>query len=434
MLAAVHSVDLSMASPLLLLQVAVILALCRLATPLFAKLRQPAVIAEMMVGLLLGPSFFGWLAPGLSERLFPPSSLPTLSAISQIGLVLFMFLVGWRLDVGHLRTIGRLALVTSLVSIVVPFVLGSGVAAVVWYPYAPPGVGLWPFALFMGAAMSMTAFPVLVRILDDQRLLATPIGTLAVACAAFGDAAGWLILAVVTAVARTGNISDAAVTLVGLIAYGFVMTMAARPLLTRIVRWQGATLGKTPAGVGAILVILLLSAFTTDALGIHALFGAFFAGTVMPRAVHAERAFARSIEPMATALLLPLFFAFSGLRTGVQLINGPELWVQTGSVLVVAVVGKGVASALAARAMGTSWAEASLIGILLNTRGLVELVVLNIGLDLGILSPLLFSMMVIMALVTTLATSPLIFVLKARTERLRQPTATAGDRLAGRTH
>ncbi len=422
-----------MPSPLLLLQIAVILALCRLATPLFARLRQPPVIAEMMVGLLLGPSFFGWLAPGLSASLFPAASLPSLNMISQLGLVLFMFLVGWRLDLGHLRTIGRLALVTGVASIVFPFVLGSGVAAVAWYSYAPPGVGQMSLALFMGAAMSMTAFPVLVRILDDQQLLATPIGALAVACAAFDDAAGWLILAVLTAVAATGNMTDAAVTLVGLTAYGLIMTMAARPLLARAFGARGATFGTRPADVSVILVIPLLSAYATDALGVHALFGAFFAGAVMPRAPHAERAFAQSIEPMTTTLLLPLFFAFTGLHTSVQLINGTELWVQAGLVLAVAVVGKGVGSALAARAMGTSWEDAWLIGILLNTRGLVELVVLNIGLDLGILSPLLFSMMVIMALVTTLATSPLVSVVRARAERLRPPTAAASDRLAGTT-
>jgi Kef-type K+ transport system membrane component KefB len=258
-----------------------------------------------------------------------------------------------------------------------------------------------------------------VRILDDQRLLGTPIGTLAVACAAFDDAAGWVILAILTAVAGTGSVSDAALTLVGLGAYGLVMTMGARPLLRSIVGRRGDAFGTTPADFGIILVMLPLSAYATEALGIHALFGAFFAGAVMPRAVHAERVFAQSIEPLATALLLPLFFAFSGLRTSVQLINGTELWIQAGLVLAVAVVGKGVGSALAARAMGTSWSDAWMIGTLLNTRGLVELVVLNIGLDLGILSPLLFSMMVIMALVTTFATAPVVSIMRARTERSR---------------
>jgi Kef-type K+ transport system membrane component KefB len=402
---------------LLLLQIAVIVALCRLATPVFAMLRQPPVVAEMMVGLLLGPSCFEWLAPGVFARLFPAASLPTLSMVSQVGLVLFMFLVGWRLDLGHLRSIGRLAVVIGVVSIAAPFTLGSSIAAVEWYAYAPQGVGLLPFALFMGTAMSITAFPVLVRILADQRLLATGIGTLAVACAAFNDAAGWLILAAITAVVRAGSITEAGAPLVGLAVYGVVIMMVVRPLVGRIVQRRGAAFGTAPADFGIVLVVMLLSAYATDALGLHALFGAFFAGVIMPRAPEAERVFGEGIEPLATALLLPLFFAFSGLRTSIPLISGPDLWAQTALILAVAIVGKGVGSAVAARAMGTSWAGASLIGILLNTRGLVELVVLNIGLDLGILSPVLFSMMVIMALATTLATSPLVSLLMARTQR-----------------
>ncbi|MGH9253328.1 MAG: cation:proton antiporter [Vicinamibacterales bacterium] len=402
---------------LLLLQIAVILALCRLATPVFARLRQPPVIAEMMVGLLLGPSCFGWVAPQLSAWLFPESSLPALNMISQVGLVLFMFLIGWRLDVGHLRTIGHLALVIGLVSIVVPFALGSSVAAVAWYQYAPSDVGPLPLALFMGAAMSITAFPVLVRILDDQRLLGTSIGTLAVACAAFGDAAGWLILAAITAVARSGSVAEAGVPLIGLAAYGVVMIAVVRPLLARVAHRRGATFGAAPADVGVMLIIMVSSAYATDVLGLHALFGAFFAGVTMPRATRAEQVFSSSIEPIVTALLLPLFFAFSGLRTSVQLISGPELWVQALLILAVATVGKGVGSAVAARVVGMSWADASLIGVLLNTRGLVELVVLNIGLDLGILSPVLFSMMVLMALATTLATSPLVSLITARVPR-----------------
>jgi Kef-type K+ transport system membrane component KefB len=409
---------------LLLLQIAVILAVCRLATPLFAKLRQPPVIAEMMVGLLLGPSCFGWLAPQLSARLFPESSLPTLSMVSQVGLVLFMFLVGWRLDVGHLRSIGRLALVISLVSIIVPFTLGSAVAAVAWYPYAPSDVGRLPLALFMGTAMSITAFPVLVRILDDQRLLRNVVGTLAVACAAFDDATGWLMLAAITAVARSGSFAEAGVPLLELAVYGVVMMALVRPLLSRIAHQRGAAFGTAPADFGLILIVMLLSAWATDVMGVHALFGAFFAGVVMPRAADAEKAFSRSVEPIVTALLLPLFFAFSGLRTSIQLISTAALWTQAFLVLAVAVVGKGVGSGLAARAMGTSWRDAALIGILLNTRGLVELVVLNIGLDLGILSPVLFSMMVMMALATTLATSPLVSLIVARTRRANAGSLT----------
>ena len=394
--------------PLLLLQIAFILGACRLLTPVFARLGQPAVMAEMTAGLLLGPSCFGWLAPALSAFVFPDGSLPTLSLISQVGLVLFMFLVGWRLDVGHLRSIGRVAFATSLVSIIVPFSLGSSVAAVAWYRYAPPGVDALPFALFMGTAMSITAFPVLVRILMDRQMLTTPIGTLAVACAAFNDAVGWLILAAITAIVRAGSLADAGLPLLGLLLYALVMVRIVRPFLTGFVRRKGGTFGKTPSDLAVMLVTVLVSAYATDVLGVHALFGAFFAGVIMPRAADAERVFTDRIEPITTALLLPLFFASSGLRTSLPLINDWALVGETVLILAVAVAGKGIGSTVAPRVMGMTWADALQIGILLNTRGLVELVVLNIGLDLGILSPVLFSMMVIMAFATTFATSPLL--------------------------
>jgi len=201
---------------------------------------------------------------------------------------------------------------------------------------------------------------------------------------------------------------------VGLVIYGVVMMTVVRPLLARLATRRGAAFGAAPADIGIMLIVMLSSAYVTEVLGVHALFGAFFAGVTMPRATQAERVFGRRIEPIVAALLLPLFFAFSGLRTSVQLISSADLWAQTLLILAVAVVGKGVGSAVAARVMGTSWADAWLIGILLNTRGLVELVVLNIGLDLGILSPVLFSMMVLMALATTLATSPLVSLIRAR--------------------
>jgi Kef-type K+ transport system membrane component KefB len=267
----------------------------------------------------------------------------------------------------------------------------------------------------MGAAMSITAFPVLVRILDDQRLLRSSVGTLAVACAAFDDATGWLILAGITAVARSGSFAEAWIPLLALAVYGVVMMSLVRPLLARIARHRGTAFGAAPADFGVILIVMLLSAWATEVMGVHALFGAFFAGVVMPRAADAERSFSASVEPLVTALLLPLFFAISGLRTSVQLISTAALWGQAFLILAVAVIGKGVGSGIAARVMGSSWRDAALIGVLLNTRGLVELVVLNIGLDLGILSPVLFSMMVMMALATTLATSPLVSLIVART-------------------
>jgi Kef-type K+ transport system membrane component KefB len=402
---------------LLVLQIAVILGTCRLLIPLLRRFGQPAVIAEMIAGVLLGPSCLGWLAPSVTGVLFPPATVPTLTAISQVGLVFFMFLIGWRLDVTHLRGIGRLALVTSLVSVIAPFTLGTAVAATAWRTYAPAGVDTLPFALFMGTAMSITAFPVLVRILTDRQLLATAIGTLAVACAAFNDAIGWVILAGITAIVRAGSVADAGTPLLGLAIYAAVMATAVRPALSGMVRRQRGLFGNAPSVLAVMLATACLSAYVTDRLGVHALFGAFFAGVIMPPAPRAERILADRVEPLTTTLLLPLFFASSGFRTALPLIDGWELWGTTATILVVAIVGKGVGSAVAARAMGMPWRDASQIGVLLNTRGLVELVVLNIGLDLGILSPVLFAMMVVMAFVTTLATSPLLSWLVDRRSR-----------------
>lgn len=397
---------------LLAVQVAVILVVSRLAIPVAARLGQPPVIAEMIAGLMLGPSLLGWVAPQISVLLFPAASLAALSALGQVGIVVFMFVVGWRLEIETLKSIGRLALVTSVVSITLPFALGSTVAVVAWYQYAPSGVALVPFALFMGSAMSMTAFPVLVRILADQGLTRTRIGVLAVTCAAFNDAAGWLILAAITMIVRAGVMADAGRTVIGLAIYLVVMFGLVRPLVARVARRPGPVFGKSAASVVIIVVVVVASAYTTDILGVHALFGAFLAGVVMPRDAEAERLFGEAVEPATTTYLLPLFFAFSGLRTSLGLIAGPELWAETALILVVATAGKGLGTALGARAMGAAWGDASLLGVLMNTRGLIELVVLNIGFDLGILSPVLFSMMVVMAVTTTLATSPIVSRLK----------------------
>jgi Kef-type K+ transport system membrane component KefB len=361
---------------LLAVQVAVILALSRLATPIARRLGQPPVIAEMVAGLMLGPSLLGWVAPGVSALLFPAASLPALSVLGQFGIALFMFMVGWRLEIETLKTVGRMALVTSIVSVAVPFALGSAVAVVAWYPYAPQGVALLPFALFMGSAMSITAFPVLARILADQGLTRTRIGVLAMTCAAFNDAVGWLILAAITMIVVTGNMANAGGTLAGLAVYVVTMFAVVRPLVARCARRPGASFGRSPLSLAIIVVVTVASAYTTDALGVHALFGAFLAGVVMPRDEQAEHTFSEFVEPTAVTYLLPIFFAFSGLRTSVNLITGPELWGQTALILAVAIGSKGVGSAFSARAMGATWADASLLGVLMNTRGLVELVVL----------------------------------------------------------
>ena len=393
---------------ILLLQVAIILALARAARWLFLPLGQPAVVGEMIAGLLLGPSCFGWLMPQSAAALFAPSTLPALNALSQIGLVLFMFLVGLRLRAHHLGARRRVAMVTSGTSIVVPFVLGAVLASAVHDRLAPAGVGVLPFALFVGAAMSITAFPVLARILLDRRLLPTDIGVIAITCAAFDDVTGWLILGGIMALVNAGDAGRVAIRTLLFLGYLAIMIVAVRPALRAYARWRGDRFGASVDDLAAILLVMLLSAVATESLGIHALFGAFFAGLMMPRDAPIERVFVERVEPLTMTLLLPLFFAFIGLRTNVQLLANAALWRDAALVLAVAVVGKGGASTLAARAMGLKWRDASALGVLLNTRGLIELVVLNIGLDLGILSPVVFTMLVLMALITTFMTSPLI--------------------------
>jgi Kef-type K+ transport system membrane component KefB len=293
-------------------------------------------------------------------------------------------------------------------SIVIPFVLGALLAFAVLDRLAPAGVGTWPFALFVGAAMSITAFPVLARILIDHRLLETEVGVLAITCAAFDDVTGWLILGGVTALVNAVGAGVFVTRTLLFVGYLVVMVVAVRPALRWFARWRGPQFGASADDLAFGLLLMLASALTTESLGVHAVFGAFFAGLMMPREPHIERAFAERIEPVTMTLLLPLFFAFTGLRTVVQLIDSAPLWRDAALILMVAVVGKGGGSVLGARAMGIRWRDASALGVLLNTRGLMELVVLNIGLELGILSPVVFSMMVLMALITTFMTSPII--------------------------
>ena len=401
---------------ILLLQIAIVLAVARLARWLVMPLGQPPVIGEMAAGLLLGPSFFGWLMPDSSAALFPVPSLPALNALSQLGLVLFMFFLGVRVDAHKVDARRNVAMVTSVTSIIVPFALGAWLATGLHERLAPAGVGLLPFALFFGAAMSITAFPVLARILVDQRLLGTDIGVMAIACAAFDDVTGWLILAGITTLVRPDDVSYGfGVRLLFLFGYLAVMIGIVRPALRWFINRRGRDgFGESADDLAVLLLVMLLSAVATEFVGVHALFGAFFAGLMMPRHAHIERAFEHRIEPLTMTLLLPLFFAFTGLRTNVQLLNSAAMWRDAALILLVAVSGKAGASTIAARTMGLSWRDASVLGVLMNTRGLVELVVLNIGLDLGILSPAAFSMLVLMALITTFATSPIVRTLRAR--------------------
>jgi len=393
---------------ILLLQVAVILIVSRIVRAVFVRFHQPAVIGEMVAGLMLGPSLFGLLLPGSFAALFPAATLPNLNALSEIGLILFMFVVGLRLRSESTQSMRGIVIVTSATSIIVPFVLGAASATIVHARLAPPGIDLLPFSFFIGAAMSITAFPVLARILFERNLFNTFVGRVSIACAAFNDVAGWLILAGVVTLVHSENPQTLGLRVVMLAAYLLVMQFAVRPVLLRMAARPGRDFGTGADDLTTVLLVMLLSAIATERLGVHPLFGAFYAGLMMPRGAKLEQICVEQVLPLTQALLLPLFFAFTGLRTQVALIDSWPLWRDALMFLGVAIAGKAFASAFAARAMGMGWRHASMLGILLNTRGLIELVILNVGLDLGILSPVVFSMLVLMALVTTFMASPLL--------------------------
>jgi Kef-type K+ transport system membrane component KefB len=360
---------------ILLLQITIILTVCRLLHGLCERIGQPPVIGEIIAGMLLGPTFFGWLAPGLFARLFPPASLPTLNALSQIGLVLFMFLVGLHLDLGEVWGLRRVAGLAGLLSIAVPFGAGLALAK---FLHTPP--------LFCAIAMSITAFPVLARILKDHNLSATRIGHVAVACAAFNDVVAWVLLAYIVGASMTP-----------VVIYSVVMWVVVRPLLRFV-----------PNELPTMLVFVFLSSWATDLVGLHALFGAFCAGVVWPRGSVRFEEVSDKIEPIAMAVLIPLFFSYTGLRTNLGSVN----WGYTAIIVAVAVLAKVGGAFAGAKLMGFDVKNSFALGCLLNTRGLVELVVLNVGLDLGMITPALFSMFVAMALITTLMTSPALSALK----------------------
>jgi Kef-type K+ transport system membrane component KefB len=412
----------------LVLQVAVVLLASRLVGMLFKKMKQPQVIGEMAAGILLGPSLLGWAAPAISKFVFPATSLGYLSALSQIGLVFFMFLVGIALNPKELKEHGHAAILTSHASIVMPFCLGTIVALFLYPRLATAGIGFTSYALFMGSAMSITAFPVLARILTERNLLGSRMGTLSISCAAVDDITGWCILAYIVVLIRSESSARPFwMILAGALAFIAVMLTAVKrllPLFERSFRRHGRL---TENAVSLMLVLALASALTTERLGIHSLFGAFFMGAIMPKSTDFVKAVLDKLESLTVVALLPLFFAFSGLRTSVGILNG-KLWLYTLLVIAAAIAGKFGGSMFAARMAGVPWRDATALGILMNTRGLMELIALNIGLDIGVISPTVFTMMVLMALVTTFMTSPLLeWVYPARL-MVVQETHTAAAR------
>ena len=399
-------------SPLTLLiaQLVVIITAARLLGLLARKIHQPLVIAEVVAGILLGPSLLGAVAPEFKAALFPAASLGVLGMLSQIGLILFMFLVGLEMDLGMLRGRGHTSVLISHTSIVVPFALGAVLALYIYPVLSEPSVAFSSFTLFMGAAMSITAFPVLARILTERRLLRTKVGAVTITCAAVDDVTAWCILAFVVSIVRSTAVSEAVWTTVLAVAYTLLMLLVVRRFLERLAARGSDREGMTQNAVAVTFVLLFLSAWATELIGIHALFGAFLMGAIIPRTGGFARVLAEKLEDIVVIVFLPTFFALSGLRTEIGLLNTPAAWLQCALIIFVACLGKFGGSFIAARWTGLGWREASALGILMNTRGLMELIVLNIGLDLGVISPTLFTMMVLMALFTTFITSPILQV------------------------
>jgi Kef-type K+ transport system membrane component KefB len=412
---------------LLLLQMSIVLLVTVACGRLAHKLGQPRVIGEIVGGILIGPSVFGRFAPHLSANLFPASSFAPLETLSTVGLVLFLFLIGMELDYTQLYRQRATAVAASGMSILLPFAMGALLAHSLRTRFAPHGIGNIPFVLFLGIAMSITAFPVLARILEERNLQATPLGTTAILCAAVDDVVAWSLLAIALAmIGEAGGPSSLPLRLLGLAVYLFVMLGIVRPLAGKLVnRRNNPELSITLLGL--VVAGVLLSAAATDKIGIHPLFGAFLAGVCFPRIEHWQIAIRERLDMLVSVLLLPLFFALTGMRTRFDLLNGSSMWIWAGIVLAAAVLGKMGGAAIAARWTGQSWRDAIALGALLNTRGLVELIVLNIAYNVGAFTPTLFTMMVVMALVTTMSTAPVLNLLGIRDGK---PKAFPIDRVA----
>jgi Kef-type K+ transport system membrane component KefB len=393
---------------LLLVQMTIVLLVALLCGWVARKLGQARVIGEIVGGILIGPSVFGRFAPHAAQTLFPVSSLGSFDDLSTIGLILFLFLIGSELDYAHLRRQRKTAVFASGVSIFFPFAMAALVAHSLRIRFAPNGIGQIPFVLFLGIAMSITAFPVLARILEERKLQSTPLGVTALMCAAVDDVAAWTLLALaLTLLGGSNNTMSMPIRLLWLVGYLIVMLFGIRPLGNWLVHKQD-TLELSYELFGVIIAVVLASAAATEAMGAHPLFGAFVAGLCFPRIERWQAAVRARLDVLVSVLLLPLFFALTGMRTRLDMLNGRTIWFWTGIVLLAAVTGKMGGAVLAARWTGQSWRYAMALGTLLNTRGLVELIVLNIAYNAHVFSPTLFTMLVVMALVTTMMTTPIL--------------------------
>jgi Kef-type K+ transport system membrane component KefB len=410
--ALVSGVGQNLAEPLsrFFLQLLIIIAATRVAARVSARFGQPAVVGEMVAGILLGPSLFGTFAPDAFALVFPPASFGVLKLISQIGVCLFMFVVGMELDAGRVRA--QTALLVSHASIMFPYLLGVVLAWFLYTSYAMPGATFISFALFIGISLSITAFPVLARILQERGMSNTPLGGMAITCAAVGDVTAWCILAFVVATARATGIASSALNLLLVALFIAVMRLVVKKALARALEGELLDESLSKGAFAMVFCVVVGAALCTEIIGIHALFGAFMAGLIMPRIGGFREKVSLRVETFSSVLLLPLFFTFTGLRTQIGVLNDVSSWLVCAGIILVATIGKFGGTAFAARLTGMPWGESLQLGALMNTRGLMELIALNIGYDLGILSPRIFTMLVIMALVTTILTGPLLTFLQ----------------------
>ncbi len=401
-----------MAIERLLLAIGTILLAVRVFGWLLARVGQPRVVGEMAAGIVLGPSLLGYFFPDAVTYLFPPSSFTALSALSQIGVLLFMFLVGLEVDLNEIMK-QRLAIVaTSNFSILVPFIAGIGLARWLYPRFAEPHVPFLLFGLFVGTAMSITAFPVLARILQERNLLRSEIGSMAISCAAIDDLTAWLLLAILTTMVHSAQSWwGFALMFLKLLLFVAFMLFPGRKILAGF-KTYSLRHGHSVGLVSVVILVILAASWTTEQIGVHALFGAFIAGLVMPKDKSFATGLLHQFESFTLAFLLPLFFALTGLRTRLDLIYETRAWGYALAIIAVAILGKFAGTSVICYFSGLRWRDSAALGILMNTRGLVELVVLNIGLELGILSPALFTLMVLMALVTTCMAAPILSIMK----------------------
>lgn len=401
------------------LQLTVILAACKLAGLAAQRVGQPQVVGEMIAGVVLGPSLLGRVAPELQSDLFPTgTSNVVLYTAAQVGLVLYMFIIGLNFDVDHVRQRAGTAAAVSITGTVAPLAVGALAAIPLLGAggFFGDGVNLGMAMMFLGASIAITAFPMLARIIFEKKLTGTSLGTLALACGATADAISWCILAAVLAIHRSSPML-AVVAIGGGLLYTVVLLTIGRRGLSPLGRMADDNRAVTPSMLSTVLILLMACAWFTDVIGIYAIFGAFILGVAMPSGFFATD-LTDKLEPLTTKLLLPLFFVYSGLNTQIGLVNSPALWGVTLGLIVVAVVGKGVACAVAARLSKVPTRESVALGALMNARGLIELILLNIGLEAGIITPTLFTILVLVAVVTTLMTSPIFEWVYGRHRRL----------------